>query len=165
MPRICKVCVHPKRTEIDERLAFQVVNVSALAREYGVPRKSIERHRDLHLAEFLAAFKSSADAPDIGRLNAEAQQLYLTTLDALARAQAAVLTHSDTNNFAKHETSLLTVARLIGEARKGLDLIARLAVAEPNRPKRAQEAAAPNPELDASFARALARLEERERAQ
>src|SRR5438132_13901144 len=116
MPRICTVCAHLKRAEIDERLALQVVNVAQVARDYGLDRKSVARHRDQHLPQFLRAFAGGAAVLDLSTIRAEAQRLYLTTLDALARAEQGVLAHVDEPDKARPRVSNTAIARYIREA-------------------------------------------------
>lgn len=48
MPRACLVCQHPKRAELEEALVSGVPHTE-LARQFGVSRWSVDRHRDAHL--------------------------------------------------------------------------------------------------------------------
>lgn len=128
MARPCTVCVHAKRAEIDQRLAFQVVNVKQLAAEMGLGRDAVRSHRAKHLPAFLPAFQARADALTLDTLQAEAQRLYLVTLDALAQAERGVLVEIDDSGKAHYRVSSTAVARLIREARTSLGLLASLAV-------------------------------------
>jgi len=162
MSRICNVCMHPQRFEIDKRLAFQIVNVSALAREYEVGRKSIENHRNRHLESFLAAFQASADAPDNRHLNAELRRLYATALDAITRIQAGVPVQVAEHNgepVYDRKWNPTALARMLAEARKLIELISKLRTLceEP-----AEPAPARNAEIDASILRALDRFDQRQ---
>ena len=140
MPRPCAVCAHVERAEIDRRLSMQVCNLSELARTAGVPRKSLVAHRERHLPLFLPAFQASADALTLGELQGEARRLYMTTLDALARAEAGVLgkvkaKDSETGEEYWYETQVVShtaIARMIREARAGLDQLTRLAADRPD---------------------------------
>ena len=126
---VCQVCAHPLRTVIDQRLAAQVVNISALADEYGVPRRSMSNHRDNHLSEFLRVLVSRAQLFDLETLNAEATRLYMTTMDALAKAERGVLISSrdkDGMVTERYAVSQTAVARFIREARQGITLLAKL---------------------------------------
>lgn len=135
MPRPCTVCAHLDRADIDRRLAFQVCNVSALAREYGLKRDAVVAHRANHLPEFLPAFQAAAGALTLDALQAEAQRLYVTTLDALALAEAGVMErmphwNEETKEWEEkpgRKVSITGVARMIREARAGLDQLTRLA--------------------------------------
>lgn len=160
MPKPCGVCAHMRRAEIDERLAQQVVNVSAVAREFGLGRRSVERHRERHLPEFLRAFAGRAQPLDYTALQAEAERLYLVTLDALAQAQAGVLVAVNDDGTQVRKVSNTSIARLISEARKGLDQLGKLAAVGAD----GESARTPtsNVELDARIAEALLRVERRQ---
>jgi hypothetical protein len=160
MPKPCAVCAHIKRAEIDERLARQVVNIAALAREFDVGRRSVERHRDRHLPDFLRAFAGRAQPLDYTAIQAEAERLYLVTLDALGKAESGVLVRIDADGTQHYKQSLSTIARLVKEARSGLDQLAKLAAvgADGN----AARTPTTNDALDARIAEALLRVERRQ---
>jgi hypothetical protein len=155
MPRICTVCAHLRRAEIDERLALQVVNVAQVARDYRLTRHSVARHRDQHLPQFLRAFAGEAAAVDASKIHAEAQRLYLTALDALARAEQGTSTHIDEDGTPHRRVSYTAIARFIREARQSLDLLAKLSAttAPPETPN-----ALPNGELSARIAAQLDKI-------
>ena len=157
MPVPCAICKHPDRGAIDQQLALQVVNVAAVARAFGVDAKTLRRHRIKHLPEFLVAFSAGDDLPAPRTMNAEVKRLYLTTLDALARAEAGTLVQvgvTDAGPVYDRIWSPTAVARLIGEARKSLGVISALAAdVQANVPTESKSA-----ELQASFARALDRF-------
>lgn len=154
----CTVCAHPNRSEIDQRLAVQVVNVKQLARSYGLGRDAVARHRAKHLPAFLPALASRAGALTLDQLNAEAQRLYLVALDALAKAEAGTLAHVGEDGTATYAVSSTAVARLLREARASLDLLAKLAVAAPSAPVDPAPAdSALETQLDTRIAQALDR--------
>jgi hypothetical protein len=63
MAQRCGVCAHPRRAEVDEVLRERH-NVSKIARELGVTRFSVQRHRDRHLTpEGCNPEKSRIDPP------------------------------------------------------------------------------------------------------
>lgn len=131
MGKPCSVCAHSQRGEIDRRLAWQVVNLSQLATAFGLKRDALRRHRERHLPGFLPAFAAEAAGLSVDTLNAEAQRLYHVTLDALAQAEQGVLTNIEKNAAGdvveSRRVSSSAVARLIREARAGLDLLTKLA--------------------------------------
>jgi hypothetical protein len=59
MPRVCKVCAHPRRAEIVNQLLARATtgtpSLRALAREYAVGKDSIERHASVCVPATLAA--------------------------------------------------------------------------------------------------------------
>lgn len=54
MGQRCKVCAHPAVDEIDVALASGEVSNRAIARQYGLQKDSVRRHRNSHLAERVA---------------------------------------------------------------------------------------------------------------
>lgn len=159
MGQPCKVCAHPARGEIDRRLSFQVVNVAEVARAYGVPRPSVVKHRARHTPAFLPAFQARADALTLGALAAEAQRLYLVTLDALARAEAGALVDVTKDGEPVLEVSHTAIARYIREARQGLGLLAKLSADAA--PSNERPAGIANGELDARISDALGQVMQR----
>lgn len=159
MPRPCTVCAHLKRAEIDQRLAFQVVNMSQLSREYGVGKDAIRGHRAKHLPAFLPAFQARADALTLDTLSAEAQRLYLVSLDALAAAERGVLIEVGEDGTEYRKVSSTSIARLLREARTTLGMLASLA-ADGAGPEETAKVA--NTELDSRIAAALDRVASRE---
>ena len=163
MPKPCSVCKHPERSAIDRELARNVVRYAALVERYGLSKSALFRHKTEHLPDFLQALTGHADAPADPVLHAELQRLYLTTLDALADAQAgtlAIVGHKDGEPIVDRIWSPTAVARLIGEARKGLGAISAL-VADA---RTVDAPASKSPELDAAFTRALNRFADRQSA-
>jgi len=140
MPRVCTVCASLERAEIDRRLSFQVCNVAALAREFGLNKDAMHAHRKNHSPAFLSTLQAQADALALSQLQAESQRLYRVTLDALAQAEAALLrrvgtTDSDTCEQRVEDVapvSFMSVARMIREARAGLDQLVRFAADAPD---------------------------------
>jgi hypothetical protein len=136
MPRICAVCAHPKRFEIDERLVTQRVNVSGIAREFGVARKSMENHRDRHRAQFIAELRELEATPAPSALDADVYRLYVIAVEQLATAEAGVWqrvyrTQADSGEATTRSlrpASLTSVARSIREARATLGQLIQLAL-------------------------------------
>lgn len=54
MPRVCTICPHPQRSAIDALLAARVKPLRAIARQFGVDRGALARHRDAHVPKFAA---------------------------------------------------------------------------------------------------------------
>lgn len=128
MPTPCSVCRSPHRSEIDQLLMRQVVNVSALGREYDLGTDALRRHRSNHLPTFLPALDLQAEAPSKQHLHAETQRLYAIALDALADAQAGVLVEALPDGSEVRRVSMSAVSRSIDTARKVLGDMGRLAL-------------------------------------
>lgn len=113
---ICSICSHPRRSEIDRTVLSGLSSVSAIARQYGVSRQAIMRHRDAHIVADLkeaAARRREADDYDRGA----------SLLDRMhelgAEAQAAL-------NVAKGQKDTRLILAAIGTASKLLELQGRL---------------------------------------
>ena len=127
MFRPCAVCVDRRRSEIDWRLAHRVINVTDIAREYGVSRYSLQSHRDRHLPGCLTLFQTWADTAKLTGHRRQVYELYMHALGALAKAERGALTAVATDGYAAPAVSMTAVAREIRDARAGLDQLTRLA--------------------------------------
>jgi len=50
MPRVCTVCTHPQRAEIDRQLALGEATQSRISAQHGLVRRSLDRHARSHLS-------------------------------------------------------------------------------------------------------------------
>lgn len=159
MGKPCSVCTHSERAKIDVDLSRQVVNLSQIGRLYGLGHDAVRNHRLRHLPEFLPAFQAAADALPLTAVQAEAQRLYLISLDALARAEAGTLIEVGEDGTEHRKVSSTAVAAMMRECRQALGMLAGLALDAP-----AQDAVAPgssNAALDDRIGAALARAQQR----
>ena len=113
MSRICTVCDHAERTAIERGLVAGEP-IRRLAAQHALAETSLRRHRDSHLRKALARAleKTENFEVDGDKLIAWAHALQAKTLVILERAEQL----DDLGN----------AARLIGEARRNLELIARV---------------------------------------
>ena len=113
MPRICSICLHSARTEID-RAIVKGEPMRAIAARHGCQESSLRRHRDTHLRRALArAIEQERTDIDADRLITWTQTLHAKTLIVLERAEAL--------------DDLSNARGLIREARENLVLLGRLA--------------------------------------
>ena len=112
MPRLCKVCQHPDREMIDREL-IGGSRLSELSAIFRVSEDSLARHRDNHLPEALLQASEAESAASADNLLSQLKNLQDSTLRIL-RANESI--HED------HGVAL----RAIGEARRNLELLARL---------------------------------------
>jgi hypothetical protein len=131
--RTCAVCAHREQASINRRLLLErPLNISALAREFEVPRKSMERHRNLHLDAFIAELRDREARPAPSAMQADVSARYLAILELLATAEAGAWQHVERASAKPREggrprgreLSLSAVARSIQEVRAQLsDLV------------------------------------------
>jgi hypothetical protein len=63
MPRVCSICVHPKRKEIDRALTERSASNRRIAAQYGVNESAIRGHKTNHLrVRMLKAVEKREDA-------------------------------------------------------------------------------------------------------
>lgn len=111
MSRVCSVCQHPDLRQING-LLIEGVSYRDVARQFGVSKDAVARHRADHLPEFLSRAKAAADVADADSL--------LDQLDQLQRRAGALL------DRAEHDGDLRTALGGIRELRAGIALIAEL---------------------------------------
>lgn len=113
MGRLCSVCAHAKRLEI-ERAIVAGHSIRALAKQYGLSPSAIGRHRDTHLRKALGKAVEEARLDlDVDTLVAWTGALHTKTLILLERAEL--------------EGDLGNARGFIREARENIVLVARLA--------------------------------------
>lgn len=64
MPRKCSVCVHPERAEIEAAIVGQIA-YRDIARQWGVSKDAVGRHRKAHLPANLVRATETAQAIDL----------------------------------------------------------------------------------------------------
>jgi hypothetical protein len=126
MPSPCTVCMRSDRAEVDRRLAQERVNLTALAGTLGMGRKALERHRDRHVPSVLARVQAEVHAETSSELAVELARLYELTLDALAAAESATLSHIDHANGSHPTASHAAIARLVDDARQHVGSLTQL---------------------------------------
>lgn len=111
MPRNCSVCRHPQRAEIDRALVAGAANthVSSL---FVVSEPAIRRHKAGHLPATLTKAAGAEEAARADDLLDQLRALQARTLALLGKAETA--------------GKLGTAVMAIGEARRNLELLARL---------------------------------------
>lgn len=111
MPRICTVCAHPKKREIDECLVSGQSNRS-IAKRFGVDDAAVFRHRNAHLLAALVQAKGAQQAASADVLLDQVRALHSRTMTVLDQAEAA--------------GNVRVMLPAIREARANLELLARL---------------------------------------
>ena len=118
MGRVCTICTHKKRFDIEELLATRQASYRNVAQRFGVSLDAVGRHvRSGHIGALLAL---AADA----ELAAQADTL-LDRIEALHRRTLAILEAAEDTD--EHRTALAAIREaranleLIGEVTKELD--------------------------------------------
>jgi hypothetical protein len=111
MPRVCTVCAHPQRAEIDSALVAGGA-IRAIARQYSLGRDSIARHQSDHLPAALALAQGAVQVAQADDLLSQVRGLHRRALAILATAEA--------------QGDLKVALAAIREARGNLELLAKL---------------------------------------
>ncbi|RTG99687.1 hypothetical protein CSW50_12170 [Thermus scotoductus] len=107
MARKCQVCVHPRRSEIDELLVQSVPIREIVSRFDGISGKALYRHR-AHIAQLIQRHEEELADDLVARIR---------ELNRIAR---------ETLEEARQARRYASVAALIGSALKSLELEAKL---------------------------------------
>ena len=114
MPRLCSVCAHPARAQIDEDLLAHEASYRVLAHRYGVHWDALQRHEHAHLGQ---SFRQSQEAQTL----MHAERL-ITRLMGLEAAVDRVLARSE--QVGDDRLALLAIK----EGRANVDVLARIGV-------------------------------------
>jgi hypothetical protein len=116
--RVCTVCSHEHRYEIEERLAARQGTYRGISRSYGLSEDAVSRHvKGGHIAQLI---KLAADAERAARADS-----LLDRIEALQSRTLAIL--EATEQTSDHRTALAAIREarsnleLIGEVNKELD--------------------------------------------
>ena len=112
MPRLCSLCTHPERLDIDKAI-IAGLPYRDISGRFGVSKSAVERHAGEHVAPAIARASTLRDQVTADALIAELRTLREVTLGVLEEARAAD----------DHDIALRAIARLEKQA----ELCGRLA--------------------------------------
>ena len=88
MPLPCSVCTNPHRADVDKALVGGASN-RAVARQYGLSKDAVARHRAQHVSEKLAKAEAAAEVAEATDLLREVRALRSKAYGLLLKAEAA----------------------------------------------------------------------------
>ncbi len=112
MPRVCTICTHKSRPEIDQTLIARRP-FRDIAGQYGVSKSALVRHHDDHLPAALVKAQDATEAAQADALLAQVVDLRDKALAVLGKAEEA--------------DDLRAAVSAIREARGCVDLLGKLA--------------------------------------
>jgi hypothetical protein len=112
MTRVCTVCSHPNRAEIEDAVVIHSQAKRRIASQYGVGEKAVRHHIREHLPALLALARDAEQASRADTLLDRIEDLQARTLAIL---EATEETH-------EHRTALAAIA----EARRNLELLGEI---------------------------------------
>jgi hypothetical protein len=110
--RVCTICTHEDRREIDRLLVARSESYRDIARQYAVSKDAVSRHTKEHLPELLVKAHEAEEAARADELLMDVRRIQARTLLALKRAEDA------------HDW--LTMLRAVREARENIRLLGEL---------------------------------------
>lgn len=111
MPRMCSICIHKERSSIDAQVLAQVP-YEKIARQFGVSKTALSRHRSTHLAARMTEAMS--------KRKAEEELDLIRFVDDLRRRSLDILDRAEVSN------SQAICLGAIREARESIKLLAQL---------------------------------------
>ncbi|MGH7531010.1 MAG: hypothetical protein ACREMN_11560 [Gemmatimonadales bacterium] len=87
MPRLCTVCTHPDRATIDEALVARRDSLRDIARQHGLKKDAVDRHRREHVPDHVAKAQEAKEVASASDLLAQMQALQTKTLEILEAAK------------------------------------------------------------------------------
>jgi transposase-like protein len=118
MPRICSICSHARRKDIDREITAPGASNSAIARTYGICRDAVRRHRP-HISRTIA---KATDAREITRANSLVDQLVALTAEAqriAAKAEQAAQYSAAIGGLREMARIVELIAKLTGQLDEG----------------------------------------------
>jgi len=113
MPRRCTVCTHPEKEAINAALVAGEP-FRHIAARYGTSTGALQRHKADHLPATLAQAQDAQEVAQADNLLAQMRDLQRRTLAILSKAEGS-------------RRDLRTALAAIGEARRNLELLGKLA--------------------------------------
>lgn len=111
MPKLCPVCVHEKRQEIEKALLGNAM-LPELAQRFSLAKWSLYHHKHRHIPKALLKAQAAREIAKADTLLDQVKQLQAKALELLAKAEAA--------------GNLRAAIQGIREARGCLELLAKL---------------------------------------
>ena len=114
MPRICSICSHAERAEVDRAIVHgQPYRV--IAGRFGLSKSAVERHAGEHVASLIARATTQRDRLNADALVAEIRVLREVTLGVLEESRESGEHKHALGAIARLEKQAELVARLLGE--------------------------------------------------
>ena len=112
MARLCTVCTHPQRREIDAALVEHAAGYRAIAARFALTKPSLQRHEANHLGVLLRQSKAARLLGDAASLVGEMNRLHVHTRGVIQRAEAS------------HDERLVLLG--VAEGRRNAETLAKL---------------------------------------
>jgi hypothetical protein len=128
MPRLCLVCAHPKRFEIDQLLAGTALN-RVVARQYALGHDAVRRHRLNHLPASLVKAEAAQEIADANTVLGKVQELLTRAWRLADTAEHANDLRSAIQSVRAITPILELLAKLSGELKTAVNITNNIAIA------------------------------------
>lgn len=118
MPRVCTICTHAERHDI-ERSLLKGDALRGLSALYRVSEDALARHRDKHLPEKLVQATQAAEVANANNLLDQVRNLQSRALVILSQAEQAGDLRTALQAIREARSNLELLARLVGELQEG----------------------------------------------
>lgn len=115
MPRRCGACAHAERNALEHELIRRRDSTRTIAARFGLTRRVVERHAQLHLPAALAAAPNAAEVVHGEALLRRVQELYERATVILDRAEEMQDSQAALRAIRESRETLALLARLLGE--------------------------------------------------
>ena len=153
MPRVCTVCSHSEREEIDAAL-IEGAALRNIAQRFGTSPTALHRHKD-HIPQHLAKATDAAEVAQADSLLDKLQRLSAETLAILTEARLEGENSLALQAIARAEKQLELQAKLLGELNEGVNVNVLIAPEWLELRARIIRTVAPYPDAAQALARAL----------
>jgi transcriptional regulator of acetoin/glycerol metabolism len=114
VPRVCTICKHPKRDEIDKAL-ISGESLRGIARRFKVDDSSLDRHKSDHLAQRLLKAEEVKEKLSAKALLEQLESLHARTLTTLDKAERGKDKANTLKAIHQARENLKLMAQIVGE--------------------------------------------------
>lgn len=125
MPNTCKVCRHPKRTEI-EQLMLNGEALRGIEKRFRLSDSTLARHKAKHLTDVVLRARDATETIRSERVVEDVLRQVSRIAELLAEGEAILKRASRSKDTATALEAIRTLASTHREARASFELIARL---------------------------------------
>jgi hypothetical protein len=119
VPRICTICSHPQRDEIDRLLVAADASNLGISSLFGVSESALRRHKSRHMPAALARAHAAEVVANADDLLAHVGELHAKARDLLGKAETAGDLKTALQGVREARGCLELLGRLMGELQDG----------------------------------------------
>lgn len=129
MPRVCTICSHAAREQLDKLLVGKQCALSRVSRDYGVGRDALRRHAEAHISATLAKAHGATEAARGGDLFGQAREQQARATALYHAAKKMQRRAERDRNLELGFKAIASVARVLRETGASIELLAKVQLA------------------------------------